>query len=214
MSLPFTPDQFFSIFAEYNRSFWMVVVVLWFATIAALVLTWRQPERWSPALSTFLGAVWLWNAVAYHAFLFTRINPAARVFSLMFALQAVVFVHDGLRRRAVYLASTGVRQIVGAALAAYSLAYPFVTTASGHDYPAAPTYGLPCPTAILTIGILLTAREGIRWRVAAIPIVWGFIGGSAAMLLQVQTDYVLLAAGVLLLAVLLAQGVRQRRIST
>jgi hypothetical protein len=211
MQLPFTPDQFFSIFAEYNRTFWIAIVVWWFATIAALVLSWREPERWSPTLSLFLGAVWLWNAVAYHAFLFTRINPAAWMFSLMFAVQAVVFAHAGLQRRPLYLSSTGASQGLGVALTAYSLAYPFLTMALGHDYPATPTFGLPCPTVILTIGLLLTARDGVPLRFAAIPILWGFIGGSAAMLLEVRTDYVLLAAGVLLLVVVVRQriGVRQ-----
>jgi hypothetical protein len=36
----------------------------------------------------------------------------------------------------------------------------------------------------------------------------GFIGGSAAVLLAVPTDYVLLAAGVLLMLVMLAQRLR------
>lgn len=57
MELPFTPDQFFSVFAEYNEAFRPVVVALWVATIAALVLAWRQPERRSAMLSMFLGAL-------------------------------------------------------------------------------------------------------------------------------------------------------------
>lgn len=62
---------------------------------------------------------------------------------------------------------------------------------------------MPCPTAILTIGVLITARAGPPTRLALIPILWAFIGGSAAMLLGVATDYVLLAAGLVLTLVLL-----------
>ena len=199
MELPFTPDQFFSVFAEYNEAFWLVVVALWFATIGALVLVWRYPERWSAMLSWFLGALWLWNAIAYHAFLFTRINPAAWIFSALFAVQAALFLRAGQQRRPLYLSSTGARQGVGLALAAYSLAYPFLTIAFGHDYPATPTFGVPCPTTILTIGVLLTVRDRVPLSLSVVPILWGFIGGSAAALLRVQTDYVLLAGGVLLL---------------
>ena len=198
MELPFTPDQFFSVFAEYNETFWLVVVALWCATVAALVLVWRTPERWSPMLSLFLGSLWLWNAVAYHAFLFTRINPAAWVFSALFAVQAALFLRSSRQRQPIYLSSSGARQGLGLALVAYSLMYPFLTMALGHDYPATPTFGLPCPTTILTIGVLLTVRDRIPISLSAVPIVWGFIGGSAAALLNVQTDYVLLAAGVLL----------------
>jgi hypothetical protein len=211
MALPFTPDQFFSIFAEYNEAFWLVVVALWFATIAALGLVWRYPERWSPMLSFFLGALWLWNAAAYHAFLFTRINPAAWIFSALFAVQAGLLLRSGRLRRPVYLSSTGARQGVGLALGAYSLAYPFLTMALGHDYPATPTFGLPCPTTILTSGLLLTVRERVPLSLSVIPILWSFIGGSAAALLQVQTDYVLLVGGVLLIMAIAWRSLRSRR---
>lgn len=208
MELPFTPDQFFAVFAEYNRTFSLVVVAWWLATVAVLALVWRRPTRWSPLVSLFLGALWLWNAAAYHAFLFTRINPAAWIFSVLFAIQAALFLRDGLRRRPVYLSSIGAMQGIGVALIVYSLAYPFLTMV-GHDYPATPTFGLPCPTVILTIGLLLTVGEGVPLSLAPIPIVWGFIGGSAAVLLRVQTDYVLLAAGVLLLIMAVAHSIRR-----
>ena len=77
-------------------------------------------------------------------------------------------------------------------------------------FPATPTFGLPCPTTILTIGVLLTARERVPFGLSVVPILWGFIGGSAAVLLQVPTDYVLLAAGVLLV-IAVAWRPRQRR---
>jgi hypothetical protein len=70
--------------------------------------------------------------------------------------------------------------------------------AFGHRYPAAPTFGVPCPTVILTIGLFLTARGKIPTLLAIVPVLWGFIGGSAAVLLAVPTDYVLLAAGLVL----------------
>jgi len=61
---------------------------------------------------------------------------------------------------------------------------------------------VPCPTDILTIGALLTSRRRVPAAVAVIPIVWGMIGGSAAVLLAVPTDYVLLGAGGLLATLL------------
>jgi hypothetical protein len=90
----------------------------------------------------------------------------------------------------------------------YSLAYPFLTIAFGHRYPATPTFGVPCPTVILTIGALLTARERVPAGLSLVPILWGFIGGSAAVLLAVKTDYVLLAAGALLLIAVVARSMR------
>ena len=48
-------------------------------------------------------------------------------------MQAALFLRAGQQRRPVHLSSTGARQGVGLALAAYSLAYLFLTMALGHD---------------------------------------------------------------------------------
>jgi hypothetical protein len=157
-------------------------------------------------LSVFLGVLWLWNAVAYHACLFARINPAAWIFSALFAVQAVLCLRAGHQKRPAYLSASGARQALGLVLAAYSLAYPFLTMALGHDYPATPTFGLPCPTTILTIGVLLTVPGRVPVSLSVVPILWGGIGGSAAVLLEVRADCVVLAAGVLLLVALVLRS--------
>lgn len=96
MGLPFTSDQFFAVFAEYNRAFWFVAVALWFASAGALVAAWRNPVGHSRSLTYFLGTLWGWNAVAYHALLFTRINPAAWLFAALFALKRCSCCGSGL----------------------------------------------------------------------------------------------------------------------
>ena len=200
MNLPFTPEQFLGVFAEYNDALWPAVSGFWLASLGVLVATWRKPTSYSRALTYLLAALWAWNAIAYHVWFFTRINPAAWLFGAAFAFQAALFVWVGARRRIEYFSSDGVVARVGASLVIYALAYPFLTMALGHRYPAAPTFGVPCPTVILTIGVLLTARAGIPLLLTIVPVLWGFIGGSAALLLNVPTDYVLLGAGVLLAA--------------
>jgi Family of unknown function (DUF6064) len=198
VSLPFTPEQFFGVFAEYNNALWPAVVGFWLASLGVLGATWRKPTSHSWALTYVLAALWAWNAVAYHVWFFTKINPAAWLFGAAFAFQAALFLWAGARLGIDYFSSDGVMGRVGASLVIYALAYPFLTMAFGHRYPAAPTFGVPCPTVILTIGLLLTARGGIPPLLAIVPVLWGFIGGSAAVLLNVPTDYVLLGAGLLL----------------
>jgi hypothetical protein len=66
-------------------------------------------------------------------------------------------------------------------------------------------FGVPCPTDILTIGALLTSRGRVPAGLAVVPVIWGMIGGSAAVLLAVPTDYVLLGAGVVLGTLLIRQ---------
>ena len=70
-------------------------------------------------------------------------------------------------------------------------------------YPRTPTFGVPCPTTLFTVGILMMSTPMYR-RLLVIPLLWTFIGGSAALLLGVTTDFVLLAAGVLLLVYMAA----------
>ena len=204
MDLPFTPEQFFTILATYNREFYLVVAAWYLASIGVVVAASRNSARWSRPLSYFLAALWAWNAVAYHALLFTRINPAAWLFAALFGVQAVLLAWAGARHGREYFASTGSRLLIGMGLIVYALLYPFLSTLS-HAYPATPTFGLPCPTTILTIGLLLTGRGNVPAALAVVPALWAMIGGSAAWLLQVPTDYALLAAGLVLIAVVLTE---------
>lgn len=210
VGLPFTPDQFFELFAQYNRSFWFVAAALWLATSLTLIALRQNRARWSRPLTYLLGAAWMWNAVAYHAFLFTRINPAAWLFAGIFALEAALLVHAARRGSIEHFSSAGPMRVVGIGLVCYAMGYPILNITLGHAYPATPTFGVPCPTAILTIGLLLAAHRTVPLTLAVIPALWGFIGGSAALVLDVWPDYVLLAGGVLLTAVLLRRAIRRR----
>jgi hypothetical protein len=98
-----------------------------------------------------------------------------------------------------------VSRSAGLGLVTFGLAYPVLSLSAGHAYPFTPTYGVPCPTTILTIGLLLTTESRPSFAGAAVPAIWGLIGGSAALLLGVWPDYILLAAGVGLL-ILLTRG--------
>lgn len=207
MDLPFTPEQFFALFATYNQQLWLVVAGWYLASIGAVLAAWRNPANHSRPLTYFLAALWAWNAVAYHAVLFTRINPAAWLFAMLFAVQAVLLVWAGARRAPTYFESSGSRFLIGIGFIVYSMLYPFLS-GLGHAYPATPTFGVPCPTAILTIGLLLTVHGEIPAALAIVPALWGMVGGSAAWLLNVPTDVPLLAAGLLLIAMVVVQRMR------
>ena len=77
-----------------------------------------------------------------------------------------------------------------------AIAYPLIGVATGHRYPEMPMFGVtPCPVTIFTFGmLLLTMRPVPRWLLV-IPFVWSLIGGSAAILLNVPQDWLLLVSG-------------------
>ncbi len=66
----------------------------------------------------------------------------------------------------------------------------------------------------MTIGALLTVRGAAPRALSVIPALWGLVGGSAAVLLAVRLDYVLLGAGILLTVTSITSGLRPSPIVT
>jgi hypothetical protein len=200
MQLPFTTEQFFDLFAGYNEALWPALVVLWIASavFSALLLSSRRPpDRWIGALLT---AHWAWSALAYHAAFFTRINPAAWLFAALFLLQAALFFWWGVvHRRLSFAPRRTAWAPVAWVLIVYSLVYPAINAVQHLSVSGIPTFGVPCPTTIFTVGLLMLATPRL-WRLSIIPVIWSVIGGSAAFLLGVSADYALPVAGIALAA--------------
>ena len=198
--MPFTVSDFFEVLAAYNTALWPAAATLWVASFWLVVALSRSDEPPHRALAWLLAAHWAWSAVAYHAVFFTRINPAAWIFAVLFLLEATALLWAVVITGALRVSTErSPRRVVATVLVAYALAYPVITFAEGMTFPYAPTFGLPCPTTIFTIGLLLMA-ERPQWRLAAIPAIWAAIGGSAAFLFGVYADLMLPVAGVLLVA--------------
>jgi Family of unknown function (DUF6064) len=86
---------------------------------------------------------------------------------------------------------------VGAAFMSYAaIVYPLIGIATRHHFPEIPMFGVtPCPVTIFTFGLLqLTVRPVPRWLLV-VPFVWSLIRGSAAILLNVPQDWLLLVNG-------------------
>jgi hypothetical protein len=74
--------------------------------------------------------------------------------------------------------------------------YPIWASLAGHPYPELPTFGLPCPTTIFTIGVLSLASSARLRPILVAPILWSLVGSQAAFLLDVKPDLGLLVAGI------------------
>jgi hypothetical protein len=73
--------------------------------------------------------------------------------------------------------------------------YPLIGVWTGHHYPALPMFGIaPCPVVLFTFGVLLLAKAPLPRRLLIAPFVWALIGGTAAFLLGVAQDWLLLAS--------------------
>ena len=210
MALPFSPAEFFSVFARYNETVWPAQVGLYVLAIAAVFLALRRSVKASRGTFVLLAVLWLWMGVVYHARFFAAINPAAYGFALIFVAQSVLFAVLAMRRTMVAFAPRkDLAGLAGGILIGLGLViYPMMSLAAGHHYPAQPTFGLPCPTTVFTLGLLLWARERITPAAFIIPLLWAAIGTSGAIQLGVIEDLSLAFSAIVVALVWVAESLR------
>ena len=194
--MPFSRDAFLGVFATYNGAVWPFVLALWLLTAALVVGLFSGVRAWSRLTRVVLAIHWLWAGAVYHAMYFTAINPAAWAFAAVFVAQAVMTIPATSLDRLIRLDVRSLRGSVSTALIVYSLAYPLIVWMDGFVYPRMPTFGVPCPTVMFTIGVLLaSSTESIA--LAAVPVAWSLIAAGAAWSFGVHADFALPAAAVL-----------------
>jgi hypothetical protein len=201
MVIPFTLEQFLDVFGAYNRALWPAALLLWVATLLGIVLLLRRDRRATRVLGVLLAIHWAWSGIAYHFAYFRSINPAASLFAVLFVVQAGLFLWWTLQAAptAVQVQAT-LWSRLGVALMIYGLAYPALGLALGLGYPRMPTFGVPCPTTLFTVGALLVGRSTMPRSLGIIPLAWTVVGGSAAFHFGVRADFALPVAGAILLA--------------
>lgn len=211
MRLPFTVGQFYAVFRDYNEAVWPAQWLLFGLAVAITALAF-VPRRWSwRTISAILACLWIWLAVAYHFAFFARINPMAYAFGVVSMMAAWMFLWDGviLGRLRFYVRNRP-STYAGLALIAFALiVYPAWSWHEGHRYPEMPTFGLPCPTTIFTIGMLALRAAPYPRGPLIVPILWTLIGGQAAFLLDVPQDFGLVAAGAIGLVLLTQRRVQR-----
>jgi hypothetical protein len=192
MSLPFTRAEFFEVFARYNEAVWPLQLAFYALALVAVALALSRGRHAGRAISLILALLWAWMGAVYHLGYFRAVNPAAAVFGVAFLAGAAAFAWEGgVRNRLRFEERSG----AGILLLAYALVgYPVLAALFGPAYPAMPTFGLPCPTTIFTIGMLALLRAPYPRHVFLVPVLWTLIGVQAALLLGVHEDLGLLAA--------------------
>ena len=196
--MPFTQEQFFATFGRYNDAVWPAQWILTALALLALLLVTRHSLRADRTTSLILGALWLWMGIVYHLAFFSKINPAAIGFGALFIVEGLLICWLGAAKGSLHFEPRRTASgIVGALLVCYALVvYPVIGLALGRRYPAMPTFGVPCPTTIFTLGLLLWCESRAALRLVIIPVVWSVLGLSAALSMSMTEDYGLLVGGV------------------
>jgi len=190
MNLPFTREQFFAVFRDYNEAVWplqLPIVVLAFAALVLAVVGGRSAAR---AACAILAALWAWAGVVYHLGFFLTVNPAAALFGAMFLCAAALFAWEGVvHARLQFDAAVDWRTVAAFVLAGYALVvYPLLGPMLGRDMAEAASFGLPCPVTIFTLGMLGLARRPFPRSVFVVPVLWALIGVQAAWLFGAYED--------------------------
>jgi hypothetical protein len=194
---PFTQQQFFEVFARYHEDLMPLQIALFLLGVSAFgAMMVRRPDS-DRVISAILAGLWLWMGVVYHWLYFRDINPAASAFGAAFVAAAAIFAWVGVvQRRLVFDCASRTRRIAGHALIVYALViYPLLSAMLGRAFPEIPTFGLPCPTTIFTLGMLAFLSSPFPRYVFAVPVAWALVGMQAALLFGVYEDLGLLAAG-------------------
>lgn len=210
--MPFTAGEFFAVFVRYNLDVWPIQVILLAAAAATTLLAMRGRPAGARIASWILAALWIWMGAAYHIAYFSRVNPAAYVFGVLFVGQGFIYAWEGgIRNRLGFRVRWDLLGVIGGVLIVHALLiYPLIGLSLGRVYPASPTFGLPCPTTIFTFGILLWIDRRVPVHLAMVPLLWAVIGTSAVFSFDIVEDAALAVAGAVTAILLFRRNRRLR----
>ena len=213
MKLPFTTESFIGIFSAYNSAVWPIQVVFVLAALLTVVVLYKKMGHYYKAIPAFLGFLWIWMGAVYHLYFFSRINPAAKIFGVLFIVEGLLLIFAGLvKKRMLFGNSNKLNTVISYILILYSLIiYPIITIATEHNYPGMPTFGVPCPTTIFTLAVLLqTDLKKLPKYLLVIPVIWTVVGTSAAVSLGVVADAMLIITALAFIALFIRSTKNQQ----
>jgi uncharacterized protein DUF6064 len=207
---PFSQAQFLAVFAHYNLAVWPAQLIAYLGGLIIVGALVRRTAASGRIVGVALGCMWIWTGAVYHGLYFSAINEAAFAFGAVFVMQGVGLIYGGLAKRfepSLRPEGSDWSEPIGWFLVVYSIViYPLVGLAAGHRHLELPMFGItPCPVTIFTFGVMLLVRSAVAGWLLVIPAVWSLIGGSAAFLLGVPQDWLLLATGIVAMPLLLRQ---------
>jgi hypothetical protein len=199
MKTPITTDQFFSVFEKYNHAIFPVQIVLFLLTILALIAIGSKIRQKDKFVAGFLGVLWLWMGIGYHWAFFSQINILALGYGVVFILQGLFLVWEGV---ILYNLKFEFKNSIQAYFGYFFILYGLIIY-SVVDYLVEPnlsrtvSVGLPSPTIILTFGFLLLCDKKFSKYLLIVPSLWAVIGISGVIKLGVYQDSMILIAAII-----------------
>jgi hypothetical protein len=195
----FSPRTYYRLFELYNAAIWPAQLLAIALGVAGLVLL-RRAGLWAGrAVAAILAACWLWVAWAYFFLRYADISLAGSYFAVGFAAEALLIAWVGIvRSRLRFEAPAGTARTTGFCIFVYALVvHPLLAPLMGRPWLQAELFGVaPDPTAIGTLGVLVTAQRR-HWEFLALPLLWCAVSGATLWTMQSPDAPILPAAAVL-----------------
>jgi hypothetical protein len=199
--LHFARDEFLANYKAYNEALWPAPEMLALIAFAAVCLALFPGARRDRVACALLAVLWGWAGLIYSCGFLSRLTPLGYIFGAVFALQAGFLLHLGCIRHEVrFWTHSGPRHLAGILLVFYALvAYPAFAALLDHSFPTSPSFGLPTPVTIFTLGMLLLTRAPYARLLFLVPLFWTIIGSWLAFELRLREDIALIVAAALVL---------------
>ncbi|MGE5449241.1 MAG: DUF6064 family protein [Bacteroidales bacterium] len=207
--MPFSTEQFFSVFEQYNHAIFPGQMIILLFGLLSIVLIHTQRSSKDKLIGLILGLLWLWVGVVYHLGFFARINPVARVFGFVFILQGLLIVYTAIQNRLRFTFKNQANEYVGYFFILFGLIiYPLIGFFIHYEPSGIISLGLPCPTTIFTFGLFIMARNHFPKYLLIIPSLWAVAGISAAVNFGVKQDFMLILSAVVAIVFILTKKKR------
>lgn len=198
MKSPFSVDQFFSVFENYNTQIFpaqILVIVLGFISLG---LIHSKITVKGKLIGAYLGVLWLWIGVVYHIVFFTEINKAALLFGGLFILQSILMLVKTFSTNGFEISFSSKKlDIIAYFFILFGLIiYPIISYALEGSLVKIIAIGLPCPSTIFTFGVFILCRKNLPKYLLIIPTLWSLIGLSAAINFGVYQDFMLIISAI------------------
>lgn len=216
MNTPFTAEQFIRVFHNYNLAVWPMQIIFYLLAISLIYLVIIKTSFSDKGINITLLFFWLWMGIVYHLVFFSVINNAAYFFGIVFVIQALLFLYYGVfLSKITYNFRPDIYGLTGAFFILFALLiYPLLGFLAGRSYSDSPTFGLPCPTTIFTLGLFLWTDKKLPLPILIIPFLWSIIGTMAALNFGIKEDFGVLISGIVLSSLILNRDKRKGKFWT
>jgi len=198
MKVPFTIDQFFNVFENYNTKIFPFQLLILLLGLIVLVFVHQKKSSKNILIGGFLGLLWIWTGAVYHLMFFTAINKPAFVFGGLFILQGLLFLLNTFSNSKIeYGFGEKAKDYLGYFFILFGLIiYPIIGYVVEGSASRIISLGLPCPSTIFTFGFLMLATNKVPKYLLISPFLWSLIGLSAAINFGVIQDYMLIISAI------------------